>query len=171
MPSSLTENLIFQILSSHGDGTGTTEMVADAAVYKVTPPTGEKYVLSRINIYIEDNGKFRGDYYGGSAALSPGIVLTVENASRVLKTLTPHPITTVGEWALQAGIDMLYQNYDAGNSTCFVRWTFTHGGGPVILRGNEGEFLKFNVQDDLDASGADLVSHLAQVQGKRIFYS
>lgn len=154
-----------QMVSSVGDGSGTTEMAAAGAVYKVAPAVDWTYELYRINGYIEDNGKFQGAYYGATEALATGITLTVENASGTIATLTPYPITKIGHWALVAGVDMKFTDFSVGNDMCMIRWTFAKSGPPIRLRGDDGEFLKFTVGDNLGVGGAALVSHLFQVQG------
>lgn len=154
-----------QLLSTNGDGTGTVEMAGAAAVYKITPPAGWTYELHRLNVYIEDDGKFRGDRYGATEALTNGIVITLENAGGVLATLTPQVIKQIGHWHLLAGVDVFITDYTAGNDHMSIRWTFTKGGGAIKLVGDNGEFFKLNVQDDLGAGGAALVSHLVQIQG------
>lgn len=162
---------IEQLLSTNGDGTGVTNMAAAAAVYKVVPPVTEVYVLTRINVYMEDNGKFRADQYGAAQALADGIVMSVEDANGTVSLLTPKPITKFGHWNLGAGIDTLYTDFPAGNTMAAVRWTYRRGGGLLVLDGSLGRFLQVNVQDNLGAGGAALVEHYAQVQGKRIVIS
>jgi len=154
-----------QLLSSAGDGTGVTEMAAAAAVYKVSPPENFTWTLHRMNGYIEDNGKFRGEWYGATSALANGIVITKENSGGVITTYTPETIKRIGHWSLVAGVDMYFTEFTTGNDMCMVRWTFTRGGGVITLRGDYGEFLKMNIQDNLGAGGAALVSHIFQVQG------
>lgn len=149
------------MISSVGDGSGVVEMATTAAAYKVIPPEKFLYTLERMHVYIEDNAKFRGDYYGGSAALATGIKITKENAGGVLVNYTPYLYTKIGHWGLGSGRDMQPTDFQTGNDIALVRWTFNKAGQPVTLNGNDGEFLKFNVADSLAA----LVSHLAIVQG------
>jgi hypothetical protein len=157
-----------QLVSSDGAGGGTTEMATTAAEYTVRPPAGKIYELQRMNIYIEDNGKFRGDYYGGTKVLGDPIIVSVkDSAGTVIQTLTPQGITKIGQWHLVAGIDMFITDYTTGNDHAGIRWTFTKGSGqPISLNGDAGEYLSFNVQDNLGAGDVALVSHKAQVQGR-----
>lgn len=159
---------IEQLADTVGDGTGTTSMThsdVGGIEYFVKPPSGYAYDLARMNIIVRDAGNFRADFYGASAALTNGIIVAIKKTSddSVLKTLTPHPIKEIGDWHLVAGTDMLYTNFQAGtHQVAAVRWTFSHGGGSLILR-NGIEYLSFLTQDAMNG----LVEHIAQVQGKR----
>ena len=150
-----------------GDGSGTTDMTrSTTTIYKVVPGTTEQFRLARINIYVEDgvNEKFDAALYGATQAIdSTGIVVSVDNASGLIETLTPQPITQIGHWDLVAGVDMKFTNFPSGAADyCGVRWTFAkHIPGGLIIDGSRGEFLRFHVQGDL----SDLVDHRAQVQG------
>ncbi len=160
-------NRIEQLLDSAGDGSGTTEMVDDTPqAFFIQPPPGEIYFLNRLNVYIEDDGKFDAALYGSVAALANGIICTVEDENGNLKTLTPEPITKIGLWDLVSGIDMLFTNFEAAaNDMVAVRWSFFKGGGSICLIGDNGEKFVMNVQDELGVGGAALDSHIVQVQG------
>jgi hypothetical protein len=162
-------NRLERLLDTNGDGSGTTDMVSDSPrAYFIQPPPGEIYVIKRINVYIEDgtNEKFDAAKYGATTELSNGIVLSIQDANGNLATLTPQAITKLGHWDLGAGIDMLVTDFPAGASDlAAVRWTFTRGGGALFLIGDNDEKLVMDVQDDLGAGSAQLVSHIAQVQG------
>ena len=160
-------NMVNQLLDTVGDGTGTTDMTrSTSTIYKCVPPSGTRYVLARINVYVEDgtNEKFSAAKYGATQAIdSTGIVMTVEDASGVIHTVNPKPITKIGHWDLNAGIDMLFTSFPAGSSDmCAIRYTFAKSvPGGLLIDGTLGEFFKFHVQGDL----SDLVEHFAQLQG------
>jgi len=158
-------NRVAQLLDSSGAGTATTEMATTAGTYKIVPPAGSTYYLNRVNIYIEDDAKFQGGYYGGTGALSNGIIVRVSDGSGVLKTLTPQPVKKIGHWGLVAGVDVYMTDFTTGNDIFLIRWTFAKGSAAVKLSGDDGEFLEFITQDNMGAGGAALVSHIAQVQG------
>ena len=156
-----SENMIYQMVDTVGDGSGTYDMNTTAASFFVVPPANKVYDLARINIYIADNGTFNENTYGGASALSNGIQVTVENAAGVVKLLTPDPIKRTFEWGLQSGVDVAWSDFAANNNVALVRWTFNKAGSPIHLDGSKGEFLRFNVRDSL----ATLIRHKAQVQG------
>ncbi len=159
---------IEQLVDTVGNGLGTANMThsdTDGIEYFVKPPSGYAYDLQRINVMIQDNGNFRGDFYGAAAALTNGIVVAVKNTAddSLKKALTPHPIKHIGDWHLVTGSKMFYTNFQVGtHQNVSVCWTFSEGGGSLILR-HGIEYLSFHCQDAMD----DLVEHLAQVQGRR----
>lgn len=165
--------LVNQLLDTVGDGNGTTDMTrATSTVYKCVPGATEQFALARMNVYVEDgvNEKFDARFYGSTQAIdSTGIVITVEDGSGIIETLSPHPITKIGHWDLLAGVDMKFTNFPSGAADyCGVRWTFRkHIPGGLIIDGSRGEFLKFHVQGDL----SDLVDHRVQVQGVKAVVS
>lgn len=155
-----------QLFSTNGDGTGFTDMSRIAAEYTITPPENFTYKVYRVTLYMEDDSKFAAELYGGISALDNGIVVTTENPSGVITTHTPQPIKTTGQWSLLGGVDIVWTDFIAGNDWAILRWTFARYGPPISLSGDDGEFLKINVQDTL----AGLVSHIAQAQGE-IFWT
>lgn len=159
---------IYQSVDTVGNGTGTTEQATAAAIYKYVPPAGYIAVIERMNIYIEDNGKFRGDYYGATGALTNGIVVSINNANGdALKILTPQPVKSIGLWGLVAGVDVIVTDFVSGNDFFLIRWTFGRSGRPIYLDADLGHYLKINIQDNLGAGGAALVSHRMHLQGWR----
>ncbi len=162
-------NRIDQLLDTQGDGKGTIEMVDDTPkAFFIQPPVGEVYALNRMNIYIEEgtNNKFDASKYGATTALSNGIIVSVQDANGNLLTLTPLPVTKIGLWDLGAGIDMFFTDFPSGTSDmAAIRWSFFKGAMPIYLIGDNEEKLVMNVQDNLGAGGAALVSHIVQLQG------
>ena len=160
-------NIVNQLLDTVGDGSGITDMTrSTSTIYKCVPPSGTRYVLARMNVYVEDgvNEKFSAALYGATQAIdSTGIVMTVENAGGIIHTVNPDPITKIGQWDLNAGVDMFFTDFPSGGSDyCAVRYTFAkHVPGGLLIDGTLGEFFKFHVQGDL----SDLVDHRVKMQG------
>lgn len=150
-----------RLLDTIGDGAGETEMAGAPAIYKLVPPVGKEYTVTRVNVYVESGQKFRGDGYGSASPLTNGIDITICDASGSIFRYTKQPITRMGHWHLLAGVDMSYRDATAGNSVASVRWSWYKGSGLTSLNGDRGEFLQFAVRDNL----AHLESHLIQVQG------
>lgn len=158
------ESIIYQNVSSVGDGTGVTELIgAAAADYFVTPPSGEKYRLKRMNISQIDGNFNAATGYGAGSALTNGIVITVENAGGVLINFTPVPIKRTYDWGLLAGVDANSIGA-AGADIYLVRWTFGKGCSDILLDGSKGEFLKVAFGDAMSF----MTSINIQVQGCRV---
>ena len=154
-----------QLFDTVGNGTGTTEMATIADDYFIVPGANEFIEVARILMVMEDDAKFAGEKYTGSAALSTGIKITKENASGVLHTYTPHPIKKIGHWGLLAGVDVILTDFTTGNDIFIVRWTLSKAEHKTTLDGRKGEFLKLEVNDTLVAA----VSHLVSAQGSVVW--
>lgn len=151
---------IDQLLDSVGNGTGTTEQATTADEYMFKPTVN--VILERMLVGIEDDAKFAAEKYGGIAALSNGILITVKDSGdNVVHTFTPKAITKTWEWGLISGSDVTPSDYTTGNDRVLIRWTFSKAGRPLVIDGVKGDYLSVNVQDDLTA----LVSQIMQVQG------
>lgn len=161
-------NRIERLLTLNGQADGDSEMIDAVGGYYIQPPPGEVYVLMRQNIYIEVgvNDKFSSALYGASAALTNGILCTVEDGSGTLVNLSPNPIKKIGHWNLLAGIDMFITDLPAGSADMgAVRHTFAKGGGPIFLDGDKSHKYVMQIRDNLGAGGAALESQIVQVQG------
>ena len=158
------ENLIYQNVSSVGDGTGTTELIASSAAdYYVIPPGNEKYRLKRMTVAQIDGNFNAATGYGAGSALTNGITITVENESGVIKNFTPVPIKRTYDWALLAGVDAATTGAAAADIN-LVRWTFAKGCSDILLDGSKGEFLKVSFGDAMNF----MTSLNIQVQGCKV---
>ena len=157
---------IYQLMSTDGHGGGLTSLVQTSGkTFKITAPQNTEYILVRMNVYLEDDGQFRGDRYGSSSALSNGIVIRVldTDGSTLLDFTNGWAIKKIGHWSLLAGVDVAGTNYTTGNNTWLVRWTMAKAGKEIILK--PGQSMALITQDNMGAGGAALIEHFAQMQG------
>lgn len=156
-----TETAVYQMVSSVGDGTGTTELIASAAAdYYVIPPPGVKYRLRRMNVAQVDGNFNAATGYGAANALTNGITITVENDHGVIKNYTPVPIKKTYDWSLLSGVDASSIGA-AGADINLVRWTFNKGHSDILLDGSKGEFMRVSFGDAMN-----FMTHLTiMVQG------
>jgi hypothetical protein len=158
-------DMVYQMLSTDGHGGGTTSFVGAANNFKITAPPNTEIVLTRLLVYLEDGGQFRGDRYGGTIALTNGILCRIydTDGTTVLKNFTPLPIKKIGHWGWLAGVDVFGTDYTTGNNTWIVRWTLAKSGSEASLK--PGQSFVLTTQDNMAGGGADLVEHTAQMQG------
>ena len=138
---------------SHDGGT-TDNYIGDysgeAAVEAVCqPPAGERWVISRMIIYIEDTGNPTLSTYGNIAELDPGIRFGLRDDDGVLAYLDGgEAITDNGHWA-RLMYDWTHQTWSAVNYYMVGRYTFSkfvpggiplHGDDPL----NQRLFLSFS---------------------------
>lgn len=143
------------------DPGGVDNMATTADDYEYAPAAGKVAVIERLNVYIEDNAKFTAITYG-AIPLTVGITVWVESGAAEAKMLTPLPVTKIGHWGLVTGRDAYLTEFSTGvNQMAQVRWTFSFGGGPILLDGDDADKLIMTTGDDMTA----LVAHYAQVQG------
>ena len=80
-----TRKHVFQLLSSVGDGTGTTDGIGDysssALSLKYAPTDTEKVSISRMIIKVQDTGTFDTADYGNGITLTNGIRVYVRNSA------------------------------------------------------------------------------------------
>lgn len=158
--------LISRNLDTVGNGTGTTNAIGDyssaAEEFKIAPGVGEHFHIHRLIVSIGDAGSFDSGGYGAVtpvASLTNGVVLRVQNGGTVF-SLTDDPITTNAEWAAYCH-DVTVHSFGSGDALLTARWTFDKSGIPISLRGDEGEELVVELNDDLTF----LTAHKFLIQG------
>jgi hypothetical protein len=162
------EDLLYRFLDTVGDGSGTKNAVGDYSAgtgtptsFKIVPPSGELYTLSRVIVQIRDSGLISAEGYGGLAALTNGVELRVrDGAGTVLDLVNGLPVKSNAGWGSFC-YDVALTEFGAGDNFVQVRWTFSKSGKALELNGDEGEYLEAYLSDDLTG----LVGHTFQVQG------
>lgn len=155
---------INQLLCTTGDGSGVTEMAtATLAEYMYKPGPGVVGVILSLHIGIEDASKMAANLYGGITALTNGIVISIKDLNgATIHNFTPQPVQKTWHYGLMAGTNMTPEATAAGVDRVNIEYHIDeHIGGPCIINGDRGEYLSFNVTDDLSG----LVSHIVQVTG------
>jgi hypothetical protein len=156
---------VYQLLSTVGDGTGTTSMNVDGTTpvkFFIQPPANEKYTLQRMNVEAID-GNFNNAALYGTVTLTIGMRIYVENDGGIIKEYTDgFTIKRNHDWALLSGVDAPAIG-GAGSDALLVRWTFKNGCTNITLDGSNNERLVVEVADDM--TGLD--DQLIQVQGCR----
>ena len=175
MNEKVKHRYLSQLLSSNGDGTGSTEMIGnyteDTRFY-VAPPAGQKFYISRLLVFIEDVGAFDSGAYGKDVVLTRGIHLHLhQNGDTTL--LTPEHVFTNSHWG-QYCYDISLHSFGGGqvNGVMLARWSFFKA-IPLGIDSidadmfmlHEGDRLSVHLYDDF----SDLVGHRMLVQGTRIF--
>ena len=161
MENTPKERAVYQNVSSNGDGTGITDLIASAAAdYFITPGPKEKYRLRRMTVAQIDGNFNAATGYRAGSALTNGITITVENGNGIIINYTPVPIKRTYDWALLSGVDSATTGAAAADIN-LVRWTFAKGCGDIELDGSKGEFLKVSFGDAMNF----MTSLNIQVQG------
>lgn len=161
--SSPVQNEIFsKKADTVGDGSGTENMNVDGSstsvLFKIAPPAGEIWQVTRLILYVEDGGTFDSGFWGNNITLSTG--LDVEVQSESFTGDIAEAIKTSGEMTALC-FDITHQNFGQGNEFCAWRWTFSKAGGNIRLIGDDGDYIGIEVNDDIDG----LVKQYATFQG------
>ncbi|TFH43608.1 MAG: hypothetical protein E4H01_11825 [Lysobacterales bacterium] len=151
-----------QAIDTIGDGSGISNMARVADNYFIRPSPSQEIELVRINIVMQDTGKFAGEKYSVAGALTTGISITKKDETGILHNFTPVPIKRIGQWGLLAGVDMIMTDFTVGDDIVLVRWTLEKAGASVFLDGTKGEFFQVSVPDTLAA----FVDHTMHAQGQ-----
>ncbi len=157
-----------QLLSTVGDGTGTTDMVGDYSsvdgVFSVAGGAGDDAItIARLLIFVQDAGVFDAERYGNGIVLTNGIDLAVKDAAgtSTVVQLTPAPIKTSGDLSALA-YDTQFVSVGTGDKYSTTRWTFSKFASPGLVL-NKGQQLVATLSDDFTG----LVHHRMTVQGTR----
>lgn len=164
------DKLLYQHLTTAGDGTGTFEAIEDysggglgATDFFIEPGANEIFAIETITIAIEDNAKISADKYGGITALTEGIAITIENDSGVVLDITTNAkIKTNTGWASYFD-SMNTHTFGTGNELVIVYWKVSDTGRSILLDGNANEKLIFELNDDFSS----LVSHTFFAHGAK----
>ena len=161
------KEMISRYLDTVGDGSGTKQAIGDYSSgedFKITPPSGQIYRITRLVVFIEDTRTFDPNKYGNLGdALGNGISIKTKNANGDIKDLTDGiPITNNAAWG-RVCYDATVSNYGGtpANEALHVRWTFAKSGTVIRLVGDNGEFLAAELSDNLTG----LIEHTFLVQG------
>lgn len=156
-------NHLFQYLDTVGDGSGSINMNTAAVAYLLKPPAGITYCVYRLNIMYTDSGALDAAQYGNNITVTNGITIEkMDGADATLTSFTAQtPIQKNIHWVALAGIDVFSIDWGTGDNGLGIRWSIAKSGSPLILNGDNGEYLKFDVRDTL----VSLTSQCAIAQG------
>ena len=155
--------MVFQLMSTNGDGTGTTNAIGDYSAgtdFYITPGSTQRYAIFRMLVFIEDTQALSADEYGNLAALANGVrvVLRDKNDAEIIDLTAGVTIKNNAQWA-QVCHDSKQSDYGSGNNFVSVRWTFAKAGSPIFVQ--EHEKLVVELSDNFTG----LVTHTFIVQG------
>jgi len=156
------------MLSTNGDGTGTTSAIGNYASTAetfelVAGPASPSLVVRRMLVTVRDSGAFDAELYGNGVELPNGLTLHVADADDVLLySLTPTPIVRNADWT-SVCYDAQILTWGIGDEFLAVRWTFAKSmhdseGGIVLEAGDK---LVLTANDDLTS----LIDHTFTCEG------
>lgn len=155
------------LLSSNGDGTGTTNAkgnysVGSPGVFYLQPPSNEIWCINSLSILITDDGIIDAGAYGDGLVLANGYLLQIKSSATVLLDLAAgSPIKTNPDWGRLGG-DAYLLDWGTGNDALSIILHFCELFGlPLRLNGANNERIQFTCQDN--TSG--LVSQYLQAMG------
>lgn len=138
-------------LDTVGDGSGTKNMAAVAATYRLTPPSGTIFVVDEIRIVGWDNAVPAGGGFIGIAALVTGCKLEIREkphgaTETVVEDLTGGvPIQNNGHLCLLGTTTFMIESVGI---QCIVQCSIKNK-SPYRINGSRGESLVFQTQDNL----------------------
>ncbi len=166
----IVQEAVYRHLTDNGliaDGTNQIGAVNGS----VTPvalwggPLKKKWAIHRLIVVLEDNAVLNADNYGGLSALTNGLQVRMIAGDEVtgeiaLDLLGGSTIKNHVDWAAHA-YDLQEHVFGSGNNFVAVRWTFSHGGRPLLLDSFQNDKLVVTINDDLSS----LVLHEFIIQG------
>jgi hypothetical protein len=156
-----------QLLSSNGDGTGTTNAkgnysTGSPGIFYLQPPAGQVWCLTSLPILITDDGALDAGRYGDALVLTNGFLLEVKSGATVKLDLCGGlPILTNADWG-RCGATPFLIDWGVGDDSLAVILNFTQLYGlPLRLVGDNNDRLQLTVRDNT----ANIVSHYLQAMG------
>lgn len=118
-------------------------------IFKYTVPADKAFLLTRLNLVIEDNSVDPSNF-GGIAELTTGVEIVVHNTAHdVLADFTDgFPIKTNKEFGIMAGTDSVIQT-GVGDDALLVRFSMNKAGAIMILEA--GDHVEMTINDDLSS--------------------
>ena len=152
------QRVLIRHLDTNGDGTGTKDATGDysssATEFKIVPPADESYSIHRLTVVIEDGNNFEAELYGKGVELINGIAIKVKNGVVSVNDLTNgSPILNNSGWTHLCGANIQLIGWGGNEDQLIVDIVFTHLGIPLVLDGNDGEYLSIELNDNF--SGLD----------------
>jgi hypothetical protein len=169
VPNDRSSNIISRFLDTVGDGSGSNDAATNAVAltsYRIAPPSGTTYVLTRMIVTVQDDSGMTATEYGNiGESLTNGIHVRVAVGADTNYTLTDPsvPIVSNAEWGSYC-YDVAFHSPGGASPTDDVllsRWTFAKSDRPVVLVGEDSEALEVLLHDDV----SDLAAHRFLVQG------
>ena len=136
-----------------GDGTGSRNQAVNGATtpvsFYIKPGAGEIIRIARLITSLRDSGSFDSGGWGNSGGLplTNGIELFVKQGG-VENNLTEEPIRSHYDLA-STSYDVSYNSWGSGDEFLTNRFTFTKSGQPIRLIGDNGDWLRVQINDDL----------------------
>ena len=118
------------------------------ALFKVTPAANEHVFLRGMIGHLIDTVFLSSSTYGKMETLTNGINFYYMRDS-VQIVLTPQKVKSNDMW-MQYAYDYNHQNYGVGNDSFFFNWSFLVNGRPLELRGDHGDELVIELNDNFD---------------------
>lgn len=164
--SPVAQSLIYQYLSTNGDGTGTTQMTGDYSgagdeeFYIENTSPRKDIFLNRMIVSYNDTGSITALTYGCGITLAEGIKVEIQDADGVVlkDMLGGVPVIYNESWA-QICYDVRVGEALGANKIFGLRWTFGKSGSPAVLK--PGQKLVMTCRDNMSG----LLLHSAMVQG------
>ena len=154
--------LISQLISTNGDGTGTSNFIGDYSgglIASIAPPAGTVYRIARMLVSIVDTGSVNDGSKYGNITITSGISIQLHDAHGE-QDLTPGNIVTTFDWGSYC-YDVNVTDFVAGSNYYQSRWTFEKSGQMIRLDGDEGHELHIHFGDDFTG----LEKHTFLIQG------
>ena len=154
--------ILARLLDTVGDGTGTKNMAAAAATYRIKPPVGEVYLIHNIFANILDDAPIDMDGWGGIAALANGCKFEIRRQEAASPAVVVRDLTDGQPMKDNLQLSRFGRlETQSGATGCIIHVDFKL---PAIrLDGDRGESLVFQTQDNLAA----LVRQEVSVAGLR----
>lgn len=140
-----------RFLDTIGDTTGSDDMNVDGSVtpqvFMLECPPKYHVYLESVSIFIQDEGAFTANGYGGVAGLTNGLKVLFRQGETVIADVTDQvPIKSNSDW-MSYSFEIHNFNFSGGQSVLAMSYNLAANGRPYKL--SPGQNFAVIVRDDL----------------------
>ena len=143
---------IIQLLSTNGDGTGTSNAVGDYSAaptnFYIQPPVGHIYVISELIFHCSDHGTYTIDGYGASTALTNGIAGIVYQGATAIFNLFGGRLIQTNDDYLHVSANYQLVTFASNYQSQIVSYNANSFGTVLRLNGSLNQKLQLELHDD-----------------------
>lgn len=129
-------------------------------IFRVMPPGNETWLISNLQVQVEDNGAFVSNRYGVDLSLVNGITIRTNFSNTLFNYTAILPIITNDHWT-RFSHNVFISSFAANNNYLDVAFPLSATNNFLMLNGSTNDSIEIVLRDDFTS----LVSHTFKYEG------